>query len=126
MEPGHASDPFGARELAELEDRRRTLEQGRRGGYEIAAVDAFLDEAVDSIRSLIDENAALRAGTDPDALWGGRWGRARMSAGDVRDVTFPLAPPLRLGYRMRPVDELLEAMSFALARLHSENERLRE
>jgi cell division septum initiation protein DivIVA len=122
----HASDPFDARDLAGLVDRRGTLEQGRRGGYQIAAVDAFLDDAEASIRSLIDENAALRAGTDPDALWGPRWSQARVSASDVRHVTFPVAPPWRQSYRMRPVDELLEAMSFALARLHSENERLRQ
>jgi DivIVA domain-containing protein len=121
----HGSDRFDDRGLAELEDRVRTLEQGRRGGYQIAEVDVFLDQVVGSIRSLIDENTALRAGTDPDALWGQRWGRARVSAADVHAVTFPIARPWTQGYRMRPVDELLEAMSFALARLHAENERLR-
>lgn len=122
MEPEHDWALIDGRDLAELEDRRRVLEQGRRGGYQIAAVDAFLDEAVDSIRSLIDENVALRAGADPGALWGQR---ARIDAMDVRNVTFPVAPPWKTGYRMRPVDELLEAMSVALARLHSENERLK-
>jgi DivIVA domain-containing protein len=94
-------------------------------GYRAVEVDAFLDEAIGSLRELVAENDGLRAGVAAEQLWSGR-SRAdeRLTPLGVQAQVFQ---PARLGrvYRMREVDELLDELTDLLSLLVAENEALR-
>lgn len=105
-----------------LEAKGRALPPKRfRAGYGVAEVDSFLGHAIDALRGLLAENDALRTGVSPEGLW---HARPRMTPLDVQEAIFRLTR-LRAGYRMRPVDELFDEVSDALARLSAQNDALR-
>jgi DivIVA domain-containing protein len=107
-----------------IEQRGKELTVARyRRGYHVAQVDAFLGQAVSSLRTLLAENEGLRAGVAPGNLWhGGAGGRAPRTPDEVDAQMFELA---RSGYRMREVDDLLDEVASHLGQLEAENEALR-
>jgi DivIVA domain-containing protein len=105
----------------------RALEVRRTGfhvawqGYRKEDVDAFLDDAVDTMRERIQVNASLRAGLptpEPQRDTDG------VTPFDVQAKRFEMAH-LGRGYRMREVDECLDDVTDMLSQLESENEALR-
>jgi DivIVA domain-containing protein len=113
-------------DIRDLNVRRKGLSSARFGlGYRVSDVDALLDEGIDAIRSLLEENEGLRAGVLSEHL--------RLGEGDMRRRLTPLDVEARefavarfgKGYKMRPVDELLDDMTDMLAQLEAENDALR-
>lgn len=110
----------------ELEARRTVLSVARFGlGYRVREVDAFLDEALDVMRSLVEENEALRAGPSREhPLFGTTDTRHRLTPLDVQARVFEVGR-FGNGYKMRAVDELLDDVTDMIAVLIAENEALR-
>jgi DivIVA domain-containing protein len=113
-------------DIRDLDVRRKGLSSARFGlGYRVPDVDAFIDEGIDAIRSLLEENEGLRAGVSPENLWfGGRDTRRRLTPLDVQAREFEVAR-FGKGYKMRPVDEILDDVADMLAQLEAENDALR-
>lgn len=111
-------------DIRAIEQRGRELPAARlRRGYPVAQVDAFLGQAVASLRSRLAENEGLRAGVAPGNLWYRDAGvRAPRSPEEVDAVVFEL---VRSGYRMQEVDALLDEVAYLVAQLLAENEALR-
>jgi DivIVA domain-containing protein len=113
-------------DIRDLEARRKGLSVARfRLGYRVREVDAFLEEALDAMRSLIEENERLRAGVSPEHLsFGTTDTRQGLTPLDVQAKVFEVGR-FGNGYRMRAVDELLDDVTDMLAVLIAENEALR-
>jgi DivIVA domain-containing protein len=111
-------------DIRAIEQRGKELPPARmRRGYRAAQVDAFLGQAVASLRSHLAENEGLRAGVAPGDLWYRESGtRAPRSPEEVDAQTFEL---VRSGYRMQEVDDLLDEVTYQLTQLEAENEALR-
>jgi DivIVA domain-containing protein len=111
-------------DIRAIEQRGKELPPARmRRGYRAAQVDAFLGQAVASLRSRLAENEGLRAGVAPGDLWYREAGaRAPRSPEEVDAQTFEL---VRSGYRMQEVDNLLDEVTYQLTQLEAENEALR-
>jgi DivIVA domain-containing protein len=111
-------------DIRAIEQRGKELPPARmRRGYRAAQVDAFLGQAVASLRSRLAENEGLRAGVAPGDLWYREAGaRAPRSPDEVDAQTFEL---VRSGYRMQEVDNLLDEVTYQLTQLEAENEALR-
>lgn len=113
-------------DIRDLEARRTGLSVARFGlGYRVQEVDAFLDEALDAMRSLLEENEGLRAGRSPEhPSFGTTDTRHRLTPLDVQERVFE-AGRFGNGYKMRATDELLDDVTDMLAVLIAENEALR-
>jgi DivIVA domain-containing protein len=111
-------------DIRAIEQRGKELPVARiRRGYRVAQVDAFLGQAVASLRSLLAENEGLRAGVAPGNLWYREAGaRSPRSPEEVDAQTFKLE---RSGYRMQEVDDLLDEVTYQLTQLEAENDMLR-
>jgi DivIVA domain-containing protein len=111
-------------DIRAIEQRGTELPAARfRRGYRVAQVDAFLRQAVASLRSRLAENEGLRAGVAPGNLWYREaWARAPRSAKEVETQMFEL---VRSGYRMQDVDDLLDEVTYQLTQLEAESEALR-
>jgi len=121
--PPHARTQL---DIRDLDVRRKRLSVARFGiGYRVHQVDAYLDEAIDSVRSLLEENEGLRAGVSPEDLWFGKThARSRLTPLDVQAREFEVAR-FGNGYKMRAIDEILDDVTDMLAELTAENEALR-
>ena len=113
-------------DIRDLEVRRTALTVARFGlGYRVQEVDAFLDEALDAMRSLLEENEGLRAGVSPEHLsFGTTDTRHRLTPLDVQTRVFQVGR-FGNGYKMRPIDEILDDVTDMLAALTAANEALR-
>ncbi len=113
-------------DIRELAVRRKGLSSVRFGlGYRMPDVDALLDEGIHAIRSLLEENESLRAGVSAEQLWFGKAdARRRLTPLDVQGREFEVAR-FGKGYKMRPVDEILDDVTDMLAQLEAENDALR-
>ena len=112
--------------VRDLEARCKGLSVARLGlGYRVQEVDAFLDQALDAMRSLLEENEGLRAGMSPAPSFGTTDTGHRLTPLDVQARVFQIGR-FGNGYKMRAVDELLDDMTDMLATLTAENEALRE
>jgi DivIVA domain-containing protein len=113
-------------DIQDLETRRKDLSVARFGlGYRIQEVDAFLDEALDAMRSLREENEGLRARSSPEDLsLGATETRQRLTPLDVQARVFE-SGRFGNGYKMRAVDEILDDVTDMLAALTAENEAIR-
>jgi DivIVA domain-containing protein len=113
-------------DIRDLDVRRKGLSSARFGlGYRVPDVDAILDEGIDAIRSLLEENEGLRAGVSPERLrFGETDARCRLTPLDVQAREFEVAR-FGKGYKMRPVDEILDDVTDMLALLEAENDALR-
>jgi DivIVA domain-containing protein len=111
-------------DIRAIEQRGKRLPVARyRRGYRVDQVDAFLGQAVASLRSRLAENEGLRAGVSPDSLWYREAGaKAPRTPDEVDAQIFQLA---RSGYRMREVDDLLDEVAYVVAQLEAENDSLR-
>jgi DivIVA domain-containing protein len=111
-------------DIRAIEQRGKELPVGRyRRGYRMAQVDSFVGQAVVSLRSCLAENEGLRAGGAPGTLrYRDSVARSPRTPAEVDAQVFELA---RSGYRMRPVDELLDEVTHQLTQLQAENEALR-
>ena len=133
--PRHGRDSVGVMErppvptqldIPDLEARRTGLSVARFGlGYRVQEVDAFLDEALDVMRSLVEESEALRADPSPEhPSFGTTATRYRLTPLDVQARVFEVGR-FGNGYKMRAVDELLDDVTDMLAELFAENEAIR-
>jgi DivIVA domain-containing protein len=113
-------------DIRDLDVRRKGLSSARFGlGYRVPDVDAILDEGIDAIRSLLEENEGLRAGVSPEHRWFGKAdARLRLTPLDVQAREFEVAR-FGKGYKMRPVDEILDDVTDMIAQLEAENDALR-
>lgn len=113
-------------DIRDLEARRKGLSVARLGiGYRVQEVDEFLDEAIDAMRSLLEENQGLRAGVSTEHLWLGKTHLRRLLTPlDVQAREFQIAR-FGNGYKMRAVDEILDDVTDMLTELTAENEALR-
>ena len=113
-------------DVRDLEARRSGLSVARFGiGYRVQEVDVFLDGAIDTVRSLLEENEGLRAGVSPEHLWfGTTQARRRLTPLDVQARVFEIGR-FGNGYKMRAVDEVLDDVTDMIAALTAENEALR-
>lgn len=124
----HRPPPAPTRlDIRDLEAQRKGLSVARLGlGYRVQEVDAFLDEALDAMRFLLEENEGLRPGVSPEhPSFGSTETRHRLTPLDVQERVFEVGR-LGRGYKMRTVDELLDDVTDMLATLIAENEALRE
>jgi DivIVA domain-containing protein len=114
-------------DIPDLEARCTALSVARFGlGYRVREVDAFLDDALDVMRSLVEENEALRAGLSPEhPSFGTTDTRHRLTPLDVQARVFEVGR-FGNGYKMRAVDELLDDVTDMLAVLIAENVALRD
>lgn len=111
-------------DIRAIEQRGRELPPARfRRGYRVAQVDAFLGQAVASLRSRLAENEGLRAGVAPGDLWYRDAGAG--AARSPEEVDAQMFELVRSGYRMQEVDALLDEVAYLVAQLQAENEALR-
>jgi DivIVA domain-containing protein len=111
-------------DIRSIEQRGKELPVARVvRGYRVTQVDAFLGQAVASLRSRLAENEGLRAGVAPGDLWYREAGaRTPRSPEEVDAQSFEVVGS---GYRMQEVDNLLDEVTYQLTQLEAENEALR-